>query len=61
MRALVLTWMLLSIWTTWDATEATAATTLSRAEIRAMPIQQRPSRRGHFYGNTVRRRAGRGN
>ena len=28
-----------------------------RAEIRAMPILERPSRRGHFYGNTVRRNA----
>jgi hypothetical protein len=30
-------------------------TSLSRKEIRAMPILQRPSRPGHFYGNTVRR------
>ena len=36
-----------------------AATNLTRAEIRAMPIHNRPSRPGHFYGNTVRRRAGR--
>jgi hypothetical protein len=35
---------------------AAAATTLSRAEIKAMPIEQRPNRPGHFYGNTVRRR-----
>ena len=28
-----------------------------RAEIRAMPILERPSRPGHFYGNTVRRNA----
>ncbi len=28
-----------------------------RAAIRAMPILQRPSRPGHFYGNTVRRNA----
>jgi hypothetical protein len=27
----------------------------SRAEIRAMPITERPSRPGHFYGNAVRR------
>lgn len=36
-----------------------ARTTLSREEIKAMPITQRPNRLGHFYGNTVRRRAGR--
>ncbi len=36
-----------------------AATNLSRAEIRAMPIEKRPSRPGHFYGNAVRRRTGR--
>ena len=28
-----------------------------RAAIRAMPILERPSRPGHFYGNTVRRNA----
>ncbi len=39
--------------------ESSAATTMTRAEIRAMPIHNRPSRPGHFYGNTVRRRAGR--
>lgn len=38
-------------------TAVEAATTLTRAEIRAMPIHNRPDRRGHFYGNTVRRRA----
>jgi hypothetical protein len=27
----------------------------SRAEIRSMPITERPSRPGHFYGNAVRR------
>ncbi len=32
-----------------------ATTNLSRQEIRQMPITQRPSRPGHFYGNTVRR------
>ena len=30
-----------------------------RRQLRAMPIQQRPNRRFHFYGNTVRRRMGR--
>jgi len=28
---------------------------LTRQQIRAMPILERPSRPGHFYGNTVRR------
>ncbi|MEO0530202.1 MAG: hypothetical protein AAF266_06440 [Planctomycetota bacterium] len=28
----------------------------SEAAVRAMPIEQRPNRIGHFYGNTVRRR-----
>jgi hypothetical protein len=52
--------LLVSAWTTFDVSEAEAATTLTRAEIRAMPIHQRPDRTGHFYGNTVRRRATRG-
>lgn len=30
----------------------------TRQEIRAMPMIARPSRPGHFIGNTVRRRAG---
>jgi hypothetical protein len=34
---------------------SSANTTLSRQEIRQMPITERPSRPGHFYGNTVRR------
>ncbi len=29
--------------------------TLSRAEIRSMPMVARPNRPGHFFGNTVRR------
>ncbi len=32
---------------------------MSRREIRAMPIHERPNRFGHFYGNTVRRRGAR--
>jgi hypothetical protein len=32
-----------------------AATNLTRREIRQMPITERPSRPGHFYGNAVRR------
>ncbi|EMI21595.1 putative secreted protein [Rhodopirellula maiorica SM1] len=31
-----------------------------RQEIKSMPIEQRPYRPGHFYGNTVRRRHYRG-
>lgn len=38
---------------------ASARTNLTRREIRQMPIMERPSRPGHFYGNTVRRSAGR--
>lgn len=30
----------------------------TRQEIRSMPMISRPSRPGHFIGNTVRRRAG---
>lgn len=36
-----------------------ASRTMTRREIRAMPIEKRPNRLGHFYGNTVRRRHGR--
>lgn len=28
----------------------------AEAEVREMPILERPNRLGHFYGNTVRRR-----
>ena len=31
---------------------------MTRGEIKSLPILERPSRRGHFYGNAVRRRAG---
>lgn len=27
----------------------------SESEVRSMPIEQRPNRLGHFYGNNVRR------
>ena len=30
-------------------------TTMTREEIRSLPITERPNRPGHFYGNTVRR------
>lgn len=37
------------------ASESQAANnTLSRAQIRAMPMVARPNRPGHFFGNTVR-------
>jgi hypothetical protein len=41
----------------WIMTSTVSARTmtLSRREIRQMPILERPSRLGHFYGNTVRR------
>ena len=35
-------------------------TTLTRRDIRQMPILERPSRPGHFYGNAVRRNSSRG-
>ena len=38
------------------AAVARTATSRSRAEIKSLPIEQRPNRPGHFYGNTVRRR-----
>lgn len=34
---------------------ASASRAVSRREIRSMPIVERPSRPGHFYGNAVRR------
>lgn len=36
------------------------AANLSRAQIRSMPVIERPSRPGHFVGNAVRRRHERG-
>jgi hypothetical protein len=43
---------------TWlNAAPVSARTEMSRSEIRSLPIETRPSRLGHFYGNTVRRRS----
>lgn len=28
----------------------------SESQVRSMPLEQRPNRLGHFYGNTIRRR-----
>ena len=39
-------------------TPTQARTGYTRQEIRSMPMLARPSRPGHFIGNTVRRRAG---
>lgn len=39
---------------------ASAARAVTRREIRSMPIVERPSRPGHFYGNAVRRNNSRG-
>ena len=36
-------------------TPASAYTSAQRAAIRSMPLEQRPNRPGHVYGNTVRR------
>jgi len=33
-----------------------AAVAQSEAEVRSMPLEKRPNRFGHFYGNTIRRR-----
>ncbi len=32
------------------------ARSMTREQIRSLPILERPNRFGHFYGNTVRRR-----
>ena len=37
----------------------TQVASANRQTIHAMPILERPSRPGHFYGNTVRRRSSR--
>jgi len=37
------------------ASSTMGANNLTRREIRQMPITERPSRPGHFYGNAVRR------
>ena len=34
---------------------ASAAAEMTRRDIRSVPIVERPSRPGHFYGNAVRR------
>lgn len=38
-----------------EGSQAAGSANLSREQIRQMPIVTRPSRPGHFYGNTVRR------
>lgn len=43
---------------THPVTPTQMRTGYTRHEIRSMPIVARPSRPGHFIGNTVRRRAG---
>lgn len=44
--------------TSAKSTPTARRTGYTRSEIRSMPILERPSRPGHFYGNTVRRRHG---
>jgi hypothetical protein len=39
----------------WSLPAPAATTNMSRREIRQTPVLERPSRPGHFYGNTVRR------
>ena len=43
---------------THPVTPTQMRTGYTRQEIRSMPMVSRPSRPGHFIGNTVRRRAG---
>ena len=42
----------------YPVTPTQMRTGYTRQEIRSMPMIARPSRPGHFIGNTVRRRAG---
>ena len=42
-----------------SSTVSARTTAPTRREIRQMPILERPSRVGHFYGNTIRRNAAR--
>ena len=42
----------------YSVTPTQMRTGYTRQEIRSMPMLARPSRPGHFIGNTVRRRAG---
>ena len=37
-----------------ESQASAAYTAAQRAAIRSMPIETRPNRPGHFYGNTVR-------
>ena len=39
----------------FEAPQTVEAKSMSRQDIKQMPITARPSRPGHFYGNTVRR------
>jgi hypothetical protein len=52
---LVAAMSLIAAWMTPAVRTATAYTAEQRAVIRRMPIEQRPNRPGHVYGNTVRR------
>lgn len=56
LRPLFLVLVLVQSLFVFPPAETHAAVELTRAEIRSMPLDQRPNRRGHFYGNTVRRR-----
>ncbi|MBI1248610.1 hypothetical protein GC197_12315 [bacterium] len=41
--------------TLWFGFQANTASAMTRAQIRSMPLLERPNRIGHFYGNNVRR------
>ena len=55
-RTLVLTLLTIESLALSAPAPTVAATARIRAEIKSLPIEQRPNRPGHFYGNTVRRR-----
>ncbi|TWU00690.1 hypothetical protein Pla108_16420 [Botrimarina colliarenosi] len=55
LRTLTLSTVALSA-TLVSAQAPVAAVLASEAEVRSLPLHERPNRLGHFYGNTVRRR-----
>ena len=55
LRCLTALFVLLAILASTKLLSAANRTGMSRQEIKAMPITERPNRPGHFYGNTVRR------
>lgn len=58
LRCLIALFVILATLASTQLLSAANRTGLSRAEIKALPITERPNRPGHFYGNTVRRQNG---